>query len=169
MVSAQQSSDIYFPGRTNSNTNSVHNVVAELNRNTVLNFLGQPLQVGLPEQTNPFQIVNQQTSTNAQPIQVRPQQPVFGVRPPSTPPSLIRATTEQSITVAPFTVRPFVSLSNDQPIQNSQAFRPNFNGSPTPPSVQQRPSERNPGFEYQTPSTSSEPYVNFAFELFRVS
>lgn len=48
------SSDIYFPGQTSTNQNSIHNVAAELNRNTVLSFIGQPSRVDLPEPPNPF-------------------------------------------------------------------------------------------------------------------
>lgn len=185
-----QNSEIYFPGKTSTNTNSVHNVVADLNRNNVLSFLGQPLQVDLPQQTNPFQIGQPSIIDNARPLHSVPQ--------PSNPerqgfvsvnrnsqqsthsPNIIRADPNRQNSV-PVTNRPLQSgifltnsPTNNQAPQFSTApntfgRQPSNSGS----SVQQvhntptgRPSQT--AFQYPASDESGDPYVAFATKLFTV-
>lgn len=174
--------DIYFPGRTNTNTNSVHNVVADRNRNNVLNFLGQPFQVDLPPTPmNPFvldsNVVN--GNTNGQGFQnqnshghhnnnnrpVQQQQPNL-IRPNSDPqrgavgggsPSSGAATISNSVQNPTFGQVPPPPTNSVLNVQQA-FFTP-----PKPP--QSRPTEgRRPQPELAGPN----PYVTFAFELFAV-
>ena len=62
-----QNQEIYFPGKTNTNTNSVHNVIADLNRNSVLNFIRQPTLADAPQLSNPFQAAQELTSSGSSP------------------------------------------------------------------------------------------------------
>lgn len=191
MVLAQNSA-IYFPGKTSTNTNSVHNVVADLNRNNVLTFLGQPLQVDLPQQTNPFQTVQQPSiNENARPLQNVPlpshperqgfvssnrnsQQP--------TQPSIIRADPNRQNSV-PVTNRPLQSgifltniPTNSQTPQfntapNSFGRQPSNSGSNVQ-QVHNTPTARPLQTAFQYPpsdsAASTDPYVAFATKLFTV-
>lgn len=187
-----QNSDIYFPGRTNTNTNSVHNVVAELNRNNVMAFLNQPQQVNLPgPQANPFQSASNRPPQQQSSSNVNGQ----GFLPSSNQnthsaslPSIIRPAppVHQQNTLASVTSRPqsevFFPIKQQQQhnlptptVSQVSWVQPNGasntigrppSNSATSPLAQSGPFES--GFQYAQGGQSSDPYVAFAIKLFEV-
>lgn len=181
-VLAQQNTDIYFPGRTNTNTNSVHNVAADLNRNTVLAFIGQPLQVDLPAQTNPFKITSEwqgaPSQSNApQPIAAREgfvagHQQQTGQTFPASPNIIHQFPTDTAATGRPPPLTGVAATHVQRPLpSNNQVIRPPVpvpNSVPnaqqaffSPPTIQSRPPP-------PPATTPHNPYTKFAYELFAV-
>lgn len=176
-----QNSEIYFPGRTSSNTNSVHNVVADLNRNKVQAFIGQPLQVDLPVQTNPFEIAAQNAGTFASTPTLD-----SGSRPVQSAPQLtnqgfVLGNRQPEFSTSPNIIHQYTTTSRPQQQQQQQHQRPLSNTQvPRPPSSSSMPNTQQGFFAptYRPPQQSTirtspssptvNPYVHFAYELFVV-
>lgn len=157
-----ENSDIFFPGRTNTNTNSV---VVELNRNNVQAFFGVPPTVDEPERRNPGDFSAVQRAPSDRDGNTNAQQSGHSI----TRPNIIA----QNV---PVTLRPLLGgfPSNDPQIRHtSSSGRPaaqsTSNAEQTyfvqPSHVQEHALDPTHFPSAHHPPNS---YVNFAYELFAV-
>lgn len=178
-----QNSNIHFPGQTNAN--NIHNAAAEVNRNAVLAFLGQPAQVEIPERPNPFRVPERKEEplvVNGQ-QQHRPEQSIRPIQSAPINPQFSSGNQQGN--------QGSTNIQQNRPLNNVQAPQSSVptNGQQTPVFIPQPPQNTGQGFAQSarplntnlqqptvqnsfldptTPNRQFSPYVSFAYQLFAV-